>query len=257
VNRQDSLPKNAGYKTGFDLSVLVVAHIVLFPLWVLLWTLIPLGIWLADRGPVFYRQERVGKDGRVFTILKFRTMIPDADKSGPAWTSDGDPRITPVGRILRRTALDELPGVISIWRGHMSFVGPRALDRNEQRYLEESIPGFEKRLQVRPGLTGLAQVYDKNDDPHEKFRFDMEYLEKQSLFLDARLILHSVWNTIVARWDHRSGKVNLENLVANQGKSANGRADSSQSEDQLADDAHHDSHDSESENPRDRNSTIR
>ena len=176
--------------------------------------MIPLGIWLADRGPVFYRQERVGKNGRVFTILKFRTMIPDADKCGPAWTTEGDPRITPVGRILRRTALDELPGVISIWRGHMSFVGPRALDRDEQRCLEELIPGFEKRLQVRPGLTGLAQVHDKNDDPYEKFRYDMEYLEKFNPLLDAQLLLLSVWNTVIARWDHRSGKINLIDLKA-------------------------------------------
>ena len=211
--------------------------------------MIPLGIWLADRGPVFYRQERVGKDGRVFTILKFRTMIPDADQSGPAWTTEGDPRITSVGRILRRTALDELPGVISIWRGHMSFVGPRALDRDEQRCLEELIPGFEKRLQVKPGLTGLAQVYDKNDDPHEKFRFDMEYLEKRSLFLDARLLLLSVWNTVLARWDHRSGKVNLENLTAGRAKSPLGRLDTSESESPIPDDIQQNSRISESGDP--------
>lgn len=96
----------------------------------------------------------------------------------------------------------------------MSFVGPRALDLDEQRSLEELMPGFEKRLQVRPGLTGLAQIYDKTDDPHEKYRYDMEYLEKLSPFLDARLLLHSVWNTVIARWDHRSGKINLHNLKA-------------------------------------------
>ena len=218
--------------------------------------MIPLGIWLADRGPVFYRQERVGKDGRVFTILKFRTMIRDADKSGPAWTTEGDPRITSVGRILRRTALDELPGVISIWRGHMSFVGPRALDRDEQRCLEELIPGFEKRLQVKPGLTGLAQVYDKNDDPHEKFRLDMEYLEKLSLFLDARLLLLSVWNTIIARWDHRSGKVNLGNLTAGRANPPLGRLDTSGSENRIPDDVQQDNRISESGGPKDRNSTI-
>jgi lipopolysaccharide/colanic/teichoic acid biosynthesis glycosyltransferase len=96
----------------------------------------------------------------------------------------------------------------------MSFVGPRALDLNEQRSLEKLIPGFAKRLQVRPGLTGLAQIFDKVDDPYEKYRYDMEYLEKISPVLDARLLLHSVWNTAFARWDHRSGKIDLDNLIA-------------------------------------------
>ena len=256
MNRQDSSVNNPGYKTWFDIAVLSVAHVVLLPLWVLLWTMIPLGIWLADRGPVFYRQKRVGKDGQVFTILKFRTMIPDADKFGPAWTTEGDPRITPVGRILRRTALDELPGVISIWRGHMSFVGPRALDRDEQRCLEELIPGFEKRLKVKPGLTGLAQVYDKNDDPHEKFRFDMEYLEQRSLVLDSRLLLLSVWNTIIARWDHRSGKVNLETLTTSRAKSAFGRHDAFESDNPIPDNVQQDGPISESGDPKDRNSTL-
>jgi lipopolysaccharide/colanic/teichoic acid biosynthesis glycosyltransferase len=89
----------------------------------------------------------------------------------------------------------------------MSFVGPRPLDLNEHYALEELIPGFEKRLKVQPGLTGLAQLHDKNDDPFEKFRYDMQYLKKLGLILDVRLILHSVWNTIIARWDRRSGKI--------------------------------------------------
>jgi lipopolysaccharide/colanic/teichoic acid biosynthesis glycosyltransferase len=139
-------------------------------------------------------------------------MVADADKQGPAWTTENDLRITRVGRILRRTALDELPEVLSIWKGHMSFVGPRALDLNEHHTLNELIPGFSDRLKVRPGLTGLAQIFDKNDDPHQKYRYDMEYLQRLSPFLDTRLLVHSVWNTLIARWDHRSGKVALENL---------------------------------------------
>ena len=103
--------------------------------------------------------------------------------------------------------MDELPEVISIWKGDMSFVGPRALDLDEERSLEELIPGFEKRLRVRPGLTGLAQINDKTDDPYEKYRYDMAYLDKLSPFLDASLMLRSVWNTLVARWDRRSGKI--------------------------------------------------
>lgn len=207
------------YKRWFDVSVLLLAHLLFFPLWFLLWTVIPLLIWLEDRRSIFYRQQRMGKDGNPFDIIKFRTMVMDAEEQGPAWTTDGDPRVTRVGRILRRTALDELPEVISIWQGNMSFVGPRALGLDEQRSLEELMPGFEKRLQVRPGLTGLAQIYDKTDDPHEKYRYDMEYLEKLSPFLDARLLLLSVWNTVIGRWDHRSGKIKLDNLKASQADS--------------------------------------
>ena len=218
-----------GYKRSFDISVLVIAHLLLLPLWVLLWTVIPLLIWLEDRkSPVFYRQQRMGKDGKPFNVIKFRTMVADAKNRGPAWTTDGDPRITRVGRILRRTAMDELPEVISIWKGYMSFVGPRALDLDEQRSFEELIPGFEKRLQVRPGLTGLAQIYDKNDDPHEKYRYDMEYLQKLSPFLDARLLLQSVLNTVIARWDHRSGKINLENPKPGQTDSSSEQSDESE-----------------------------
>ena len=206
---------NDSYKRWFDISVLVLAHLLLLPLWVVLWTVIPLLVWLEDRKPVFYQQKRMGKDSKPFNVIKFRTMVIDAEERGPAWTTDDDPRVTRVGRILRRTALDELPELINIWKGDMSFVGPRALDLDEQRSLEQLIPGFAKRLQVRPGLTGLAQIYDKIDDPHEKFRYDMEYLQKFNPVLDARLLLLSVWNTAFARWDHRSGKVNLDTLKKN------------------------------------------
>lgn len=206
VAREHVAVSEAGYKFLFDYSLLVVAHLLLLPLWLLLWTLIPLLIWLADRGPIFYRQERVGKDGKVFTLLKFRTMMPDADHIGPAWTTRGDPRITRVGKLLRRTALDELPEILNIWKGDMSFVGPRALDVEEQKGLEQQIPRFESRLKVRPGLTGLAQVYDRADDARNKFSFDLEYLQRMSPWLDTRLLLLSVWNTLTARWDQRSGK---------------------------------------------------
>jgi len=176
------------------------------PVWLLLWTSIPVLIWLEDRGPVFYRQQRAGKDGQTISVLKFRTMVKDADSKGPAWTIEGDPRVTRVGRILRRTALDELPEVLNIWKREMSFVGPRALDVEEQRYLEQVVPGFETRLQVLPGLTGLAQVYDPSDDAHEKFRYDSEYLQSMSPWLDMKLIVISIRNTVIARWDHRHGK---------------------------------------------------
>ena len=200
------MSKQPSHKRWFDLSILALAHLLLLPLWLLLWTLIPLLIWIADRGPVFYKQERVGKDGRVFTMRKFRTMVRDADRDGPAWTTEGDPRVTRIGKLLRRTALDELPELLSIWKGDMSLVGPRALDVEEQKGMEELIPGFAHRLQVLPGLTGLAQVYDRADDASDKFSYDLEYLERVGFWLDSKLLIISVWNTLTARWDRRGGK---------------------------------------------------
>jgi lipopolysaccharide/colanic/teichoic acid biosynthesis glycosyltransferase len=199
-----------------DLAILTVAHLALAPVWLVLWSVIPLLIWLEDRGPVFYGQPRAGRaraasakaDGEAttFSYLKFRTMIVDADKVGPVWTADDDPRVTRVGRFLRRTAMDELPGLLSIWRGHMSLVGPRALPLAEQRMLEEQIPGFSDRLRVTPGLTGLSQVYNPEDENNLKLELDRRYAETMSPWLDVKLIFLSVINTLLARWDTRSAK---------------------------------------------------
>lgn len=199
-------PKWAWYKRPFDLLVLITAHVLLAPLWLLLWTLIPLAIWLEDRGPIFYTQLRVGKNGRLFRVYKFRSMVPDAEERGGFWTVPGDPRVTRVGRILRRTALDELPQVLSIWAGHMSLVGPRALTEGEQRHYEETIPGFRERLAVRPGLTGLAQVFDKTDNARLKLSYDLLYIRRMSLWLDLKLLFLSVVYTLRGRWDRREGK---------------------------------------------------
>jgi len=213
AKNQSRGPIKARYKLWFDLSVLALAHLLLLPLWVFLWIAIPLCIWLGDRGPIFYRQRRVGKGGRVFTVLKFRTMVPGADAQGPAWTMEGDPRVTRVGNLLRRTALDELPEVLNILKRDMSLVGPRALDVEEQKVLEEQVPGFAQRLCVLPGLTGLAQVYDRADNAQGKFRYDLEYLDRMGPWLDTRLVVVSALNTLVARWDRRSGKPPLENVI--------------------------------------------
>jgi lipopolysaccharide/colanic/teichoic acid biosynthesis glycosyltransferase len=199
--------KGQRYKRPFDITILIAAHIALLPVWILLWTLIPLLVWLGDRGPVFFRQQRAGKDGKDFTILKFRTMIPDSASHGPAWTTEGDLRVTAVGKILRRTALDELPGVVSIWKGDMSLVGPRALDLEEHRILEQEIPGFAQRLRVLPGLTGLAQIHDRKDIAQDKFKYDVEYINRMGFWLDVKLLMLSVCNTLLARWDRRVGKV--------------------------------------------------
>ena len=189
-----------------------MSHLVLLPLWALLWTIIPLLIWLGDQGPIFFRQQRAGKNGRPFTLVKFRTMIPGADREGPIYTVEEDPRVTKVGKFLRRTALDELPEVFNILIRDMSFVGPRALDTEEQKSLEQKMPGFEERLLVLPGLTGLAQIYDRTDDGHKKFLYDREYLNHMGLWLDSKLLVLSVWYTLTGRWDRRGSKPTPVNL---------------------------------------------
>jgi lipopolysaccharide/colanic/teichoic acid biosynthesis glycosyltransferase len=177
-----------------------------------LWGLIALAIKLEDGGPVFFRQERWGQGGRPIGVYKFRTMIPNADRTLQA-TQD-DPRITCVGRILRATALDEMPQLLSIWKGEMSFVGPRALPINERQVQEdegdladEQIPGFAARLRVRPGLTGIAQIWAPRDVPRRhKFKYDVLYLKKQSFWLDLKLIALSFWITFRASWEVRGKK---------------------------------------------------
>ena len=206
MDRYDGFLINDRYKAWFDLSVILISHVILFPIWLLLWLAIPLMIWAYDQGPIFYKQKRSGKNGTTFTCVKFRTMREDAEAQGPSWTVDNDPRITPVGRILRKSALDELPELICIVKRDMSLVGPRALDVAEQRLLENEIPGFSQRLAVAPGLTGLAQVYNQEDVSIDKLNYDLEYIQRMNVWLDLSLIILSIRNTLFSNWDKRSGK---------------------------------------------------
>ena len=177
------------------------AHTALLPLWLFLWLVVPIAILIDDGRPVFYRQSRMGKNGVVFDALKFRTMVRDAEKLGPAWSERSDPRLTRVGKILRTMALDEMPQFVNILRGEMSFVGPRALATEETRLMIEQVPGFQLRLVLTPGLTGLAQVYGDRADPAQKLRLDLEYTRRAGLWLDAKLVLLSVWKSLRGQWD--------------------------------------------------------
>ncbi|MBI3622027.1 MAG: sugar transferase [Nitrospirae bacterium] len=185
-----------------------------------LWTLFALLIRREDGGPVFFHDRRVGLGGRVFDVLKFRTMTPDADaRFGPLQAQEGDPRVTRAGRWLRATAMDELPQLWNIFIGEMSFVGPRALRpveaeikavRREASGVRGGaiplldIPGARARLAVRPGLTGLAQVCAPRDLPRRgKFRYDRFYVRRASLRLDFSLIFRSFWITVTGRWEQR------------------------------------------------------
>ena len=200
--------RSALHKRPMDLSIIFVSHILFFPLWAILWTAIPALIMITSGRPVFHRQIRVGKNGRHFELVKFRTMVSDAEKVGASWTVVDDPRITNFGRLLRKTALDELPQLLNIIRGEMSFVGPKPLAVQEHEMLSETHPEFPKRLAVIPGLTGLAQVYDQQDEALTKLHFDLEYIARTSLWLDVKLIFLSGINTCLGRWDKRSGKSN-------------------------------------------------
>jgi lipopolysaccharide/colanic/teichoic acid biosynthesis glycosyltransferase len=180
-----------------------------------IWAGIALAVKLEDGGSVFYSQPRVGQGGRIFRVFKFRSMIPDAEaRVGALQASDHDPRITRVGRILRASALDELPQLWSIFRGDMSFVGPRALRPGEIEVngtgalvALEDVPGFADRCRVPPGLTGVAQIYAARDVPRrQKFRYDRVYIRRQSLGLDVRLIMLSFWITFRGTWEVRGRK---------------------------------------------------
>jgi colanic acid biosynthesis glycosyl transferase WcaI len=181
-----------------------------------LWALIAAAVKLDDGGPIFYGQERVGQGGRRFTSWKFRSMVVDADRRHDArQAQERDPRITRTGRVLRATALDELPQLWNILIGDMSFVGPRPLLPEEIEVRGDgaavplaSIQGYEARQRAVPGLTGLAQVYAPRDIPRrQKFRLDRLYVARQSFSLDLRLIALSFWITFRARWEHRGPKL--------------------------------------------------
>jgi lipopolysaccharide/colanic/teichoic acid biosynthesis glycosyltransferase len=199
-------------KRALDIALAGAGLVGSSPLWLLLAAIIK----LEDGGPVFYSQERVGEGGRVFRAYKFRSMIPDAERNvGALQASANDSRVTRIGRLMRATAMDELPQLWSIFRGDMSFVGPRALRPGEIEATGdggfealEDVPGFEERHSVRPGLTGIAQIYAPRDiKRRNKFRYDRIYIRQPSFWLDVRLIALSFWITFRGRWEHRGEKV--------------------------------------------------
>jgi lipopolysaccharide/colanic/teichoic acid biosynthesis glycosyltransferase len=197
-------------KRAFDTVLASIGLAISFPLW----CLFALAIKLEDGGPVFYTQDRVGRDGRVFRALKFRSMYHDAERTtGPVQAKHGDVRVTHVGRVMRATAMDELPQLWNIFRGEMSFVGPRALRPGEIEIEGgtpvplEAVPGYADRIVVRPGLTGVAQVYAPRDiSRRRKFRYDRFYIRRRSLALDMRLILLSFWISFRGTWESRDRK---------------------------------------------------
>jgi exopolysaccharide biosynthesis polyprenyl glycosylphosphotransferase len=161
--------------------------------------LMPL-VWLGNRftspGPLFFRQVRVGKGGHPFTVIKFRSMIPDAELVGAVWASQGDERVTPMGRILRRTHLDELPQVINVLKGEMRLVGPRPERPEFVQDLAKLIPFYRARHSTKPGITGWAQIHqdygDSIESAKEKLEYDLYYVKKANPLLDILIILHTI-----------------------------------------------------------------
>jgi len=177
-------------KRSLDLVLCLFAMIFAAPVMLV----VALAIKLNDGGPVFYKQERITKGGKPFYVLKFRSMIVDAEKkTGAVLASGNDDRITKVGKVIRATRLDELPQLLNILKGDMSFVGPRP---ERKVFIDEfcqTIPEFAYRTKVKAGLTGYAQIYGKyNTSPYDKLRLDLMYIENYSIFLDIKLIIMTV-----------------------------------------------------------------
>lgn len=194
-----------------------------------IWFMITLAILIEDGWPVLYSQERMGKDCIIFKALKFRSMVKDAEKhTGPIQAKEDDQRVTKVGRMMRSLAMDELPQLINILRGDISFVGPRAL-RSEEIEVSDNVlkkafsyPHFEERSKTKPGLTGVAQVFAPRDIPREeKFKYDAWYIRNQSFWLDIYIIILSFLVTFRGKWELRRSKFNslgrsLKKLIQSQ-----------------------------------------
>jgi len=168
-----------------------------------LFPFLTLAIYVDSPGPIFYRQERVGKGGKIFRLIKLRTMVLDAEKQGTAFTTDGDPRMTRVGRFLRKTRLDEFPQLINILLGDMSAVGPRALSVQDLQRLENQIPFHRMRHAIRPGMAGWAQVNYGHPTSVEEARirleYDLYYIKHQSLWLDLLTLLRMMGRMLTLR----------------------------------------------------------
>ena len=191
-------------KRGLDVAVSGVGLVGAAPFVIA----IVAAIYLEDGPPAFYTQVRVGWRGMGFRLFKFRSMVKNAEVgTGAVLASKDDPRITRVGRLLRKTAMDELPQLLNIFRGEMSFVGPRPERPELVREIVEHLPEFRHREAVRPGLTGLAQVYGRYyTEPEQKLPYDLAYIERRGLGLDVHLFLHSWRITSKASWDSDQAK---------------------------------------------------
>lgn len=183
-------------KRVIDIILSILLLIIFSPLFVI----IPILIKLTSRGRVFYIQKRVGEGGKIFNLIKFRTMVEEAEKeTGPVLSTRNDPRITGIGKVLRKTHLDEIPQLINVLKGEMSLVGPRPARPELFKDILKKVPEFEYRLRLKPGITGLAQVIGKYDiEPEEKIKYDLIYISTWSPFLDFYILLMTLKKVVGA-----------------------------------------------------------
>ena len=193
-------PRTEIIKRLFDVTVSLAGLLMSLPVMIIA----AVAVKVESSGPILYRQPRLGQNGCVFILNKFRSMRQDAEKdTGPVWTTQRDPRITRVGAVLRRTRLDELPQLFNVLVGHMSFIGPRPERPEFVSELQKQIPYYMERLAVKPGITGWAQVryrYGSTvEDAVEKLQYDLYYIKNLSLFLDLLIVLNTVQVVLFAR----------------------------------------------------------
>jgi lipopolysaccharide/colanic/teichoic acid biosynthesis glycosyltransferase len=198
------LPRRQWYvrcKSGLEFAAALVLLVLAAPLMVVAGLLVK----LTSRGPVFYTQTRVGRDGRLFTIYKIRTMVHDCESlTGPRWCIPGDPRVIRAGHFLRRSHLDELPQLVNVLRGEMALIGPRPERPEFLPDLERELPNYRSRLAVRPGVTGLAQIQlapDSDlDSVRRKLKYDLYYVENVSPWLDLGILAGTALKVLGAPW---------------------------------------------------------
>ena len=191
-------------KRLMDLLLLTISNVLALPLLLIVVIALSVLIKLEDGGPVLYRQRRVGAAGKVFTLLKFRSMRVNAEQySGPVLSSPLDNRQTKIGTFMRKRALDEIPQLYNLWKGDMSIVGPRPERPEIVEEVVKNLPEFKEREAIRPGLTGMAQVRGKyTSDPAVKLKYDRLYIDNMSLLTDVKIITESVLKTVLGKWNN-------------------------------------------------------
>ena len=193
-----------GVKRALDVTFSLIGTAVSSPILLA----VAAAVKLDSKGPVIFKQERLGKDGKVFEMYKFRSMCVDAEHMGTGqYSYKGDSRVTRVGKIIRATSLDELPQFINILKGDMSFIGPRPTLTYHPWKLEEYTDFHRRRFEVRPGITGLAQVHGRKAiDWNDRIKYDVEYVDNLSLGLDCKILFQTVWNVLTMKDNDNVGK---------------------------------------------------
>lgn len=193
------------FKRFMDIVLSIIGLITISPILLI----VSLAIKIDSKGPVIFKQERIGKDGKAFKIYKFRSMVVGAEKMGTGvYSKKGDNRVTRVGKFIRMTSIDELPQLVNILKGEMSFIGPRPVLTYHPWKYEEYTPEQLKRFEVRPGVTGLAQIHGRKQVEWEKrIKYDVEYVEKLSLWLDIKIFFITIYKVLFMKDNENTEKI--------------------------------------------------